>query len=335
MKVAAFTGGVKVPSARFRVRQYIPALQSYGVILDEIGMRGGAYPPAAQWQRPIWGAARLAALGVAAVRSYAYDATLLQREMISSFTTVECLTHSPRIFDVDDAIHLQRGGGFARRLAQMSERVIAGNSFLAEWYSQWNRDVAIMPTGIDSDIYCPRRVHTNGRITIGWIGTSANHSYLTAIEAALREILTRHSDAHLKIVSDQAPDFNMLNPTRWTFVPWSEIGEISDIQTMDIGIMPLADTPWSRGKCSFKMLQYMACGLPVVVAPVGMNAEVLNEATLGIAATSIDDWVDAIDALVASAQMRTQMGEAGRGVIEKKYAINVLAPQFAKHLGHG
>lgn len=99
--------------------------------------------------------------------------------------------------------------------------------------------------------------------------------------------------------------------------------------------MPLADTLWSRGKCSFKMLQYMACGLPVVVAPVGMNAEVLNEATLGIAATSIDDWVDAIDALVASAQMRTQMGEAGRGVIEKKYAINVLAPQFAKHLGHG
>ena len=140
MKVAAFTGGVKVPSARFRVRQYIPALQSYGVILDEIGMRGGAYPPAAQWQRPIWGAARLAALGVAAVRSYAYDATLLQREMISSFTTVERLTHSPRIFDVDDAIHLHRGGGFARRLAQMSERVIAGNSFLAEWYSQWNRD---------------------------------------------------------------------------------------------------------------------------------------------------------------------------------------------------
>jgi glycosyltransferase involved in cell wall biosynthesis len=335
IKIAAFTGGLSVPSARFRVRQYIPALAAQGVIVDEIGLRGGAYPPAAKWQRPIWAAARLAALGIAAAKSYRYDTVLLQREMMSSFITLEPLTRSPRVLDVDDAIHLQRGGGYARRLAEISERVIVGNSFLADWYSQWNRDVVIMPTGIDSEVYVPQQARPDGPVVIGWIGTSANHAYLIEIETALRRVLENHCDSHLKIVSDKAPPFTKLAPDRWTFVPWCEANEIADIQTIDIGIMPLADTPWSRGKCSFKMLQYMSCGLPVVVAPVGMNKQVLSEGDIGFAATTAQEWIEAIDALVISAKTRTQMGEEGRSVIEKKYAIKVLAPQFAKHLGQG
>jgi glycosyltransferase involved in cell wall biosynthesis len=335
IKVAAFTGGFNVPSARFRVRQYIPALAKQSITVDEIGLHGGAYPPVAKWQRPIWAASRLAALGVAAAKSYRYDMVLLQREMISSFITLEPLTRSPRILDVDDAIHLQRGGDYARRLAEISDRVIAGNSFLADWYRQWNSDVVIMPTGIDSDVYVPTHEHTKEQITIGWIGTSANHAYLIEIESALHQVLRNHTNSHLKIVSDKAPLFTMIAPDRWTFVPWHETSEIVDIQTMDIGIMPLADTPWSRGKCSFKMLQYMSCGLPVVVAPIGMNAQVLSENDIGFAATTVQEWIDAIDALVVSAKIRMQMGKAGRSVIEEKYSINVLAPQFAKHLGQG
>jgi glycosyltransferase involved in cell wall biosynthesis len=196
---------------------------------------------------------------------------MLQREMISSHLTLERFTPSPRVLDVDDAIHLLRGGDFARKLAQISDRVIAGNSYLAEWYSAWNRDVVILPTAVDADRYVPAPAVGRDMIVIGWIGTSANFGYLETLAPALARVVAEHPHVHIKIVSDRAPAFSALAPDRWSFVKWGEASEISDIQSMDIGIMPLADSPWARGKCSFKMLQYMACGLPVVVSPVGMG----------------------------------------------------------------
>jgi glycosyltransferase involved in cell wall biosynthesis len=333
VRVAAFTGGQAVPSARFRVRQYIPALSELGVDVTEFGHGGGGvYPPSQRWRTPLWGATRLSALAADVIRARAFDCTLLQREMVSSFLTLEPLTKSPRILDVDDAVHLHRGGGFARRIAALSNRVIAGNSFLAEWYGQWNRDVVILPTGVDSTRYTPNLRAKADSVVIGWIGTASNHVYLDVIEQALALTLEKHAEAHLLIISDRPPQFTTLSPDRWSFKKWSEKDEISDIQSLDIGIMPLINTEIARGKCSFKMLQYMSCGLPVVASPVGMNAQVLSEGAFGHSATTTDEWLGALGELIEHADRRNKLGREGRKLVEKSYSIKILAPKLATYL---
>ena len=333
MKVAAFTPGGDVPSARFRVRQFIPHLRALGVTLDEMATRTVAYPPRRRWARPAWGAARLAELAYLSARSHRYDAVMLQREMISSMVTLEATTGRPRILDVDDSIHLARGGKTARRLAELSTRVIAGNAYLADWYRRWNRDVVILPTAVDSERYRPAAATADREtLVIGWIGTSANHAYLAGIEPALVRVVAAHDRVRVRIVSDRPPPFAVLDPARWSFSPWSEEREVADIQSMDIGIMPLVDSEWARGKCSFKMLQYMSCGLPVVVSPVGMNAEVLREGAIGHAARNESEWTDALSGLLGSARSRAAMGAAGRALVERRYATRVLAAELARHL---
>lgn len=276
--------------------------------------------------------ARLAELGWQTLRSHRFDRVVLQREMLSSLATLEGLTKRPRLLDVDDAIHLLRGGRFARRIAEACDRVICGNPWLADVYSDWARDVVILPTGVDADRYHPVEKTQADRLVIGWIGTAANFPYLEAIEPALKIILVRHADVDVRIVSNAPPVFPNIDPSRWSFGKWSEPREVAEIQATDIGIMPLADTDWARGKCSFKMLQYMACGKPVVVSPIGMNADVLAMDALGIGARSVDEWVDALDLLVASHTERSRLGRAGRAVVERAFSLSILAPQLAHHL---
>lgn len=334
MKVAAFTPGPRVPSARFRVRQFIPMLETLGITLDELMTRTSAYPPPQAWRRPLWGGARLGELAALTLRSRRYDAVLLQREMVSSFVTLEPFTGRPRILDVDDAIHLLRGGRAARRLAEISDRVIAGNDYLAEWYGRWNSDVTVIPTAVDTDRYvsAERAAEPDEGPVIGWIGTSANHAYLNEIEPALERVLEAHPTARLKIVSDRPPGFSRLDSRRWRFVAWSEAAEAAEIQSMDIGIMPLADSEWARGKCSFKMLQYMACTIPVVVSPVGMNAQVLRDGPIGLAARGEGEWVEALGTLLGDSALRHAMGKAGREVVERNYSVRVTAPKLAAAL---
>jgi glycosyltransferase involved in cell wall biosynthesis len=329
IKVAAFVSGDAVPSARFRVRQYIAALREMGISFREMRTHTTAYPPSQRILRPAWAAARLVELTPAVARSRHYDCVFLQRSMVSSFVTLEAWTGRPRVFDVDDAIHLRRGGEASRRLAAISHTVIAGNSWLADWYYRWNRNVVILPTAVDSDVYRPIPQRPDSEVvTVGWIGTSSNHPYLLAIEDAICDALEAQPRLSLKVVSDRPPPFRRLDRNRWTFVRWSEADEVQELQSMEIGIMPLADSDWARGKCSFKMLQYMACGIPVVVSPVGMNLEVLAQAELGIAATNRRQWADALCDLVASAELRAQMGSAGRQVVERRYATAIVAKEL-------
>jgi glycosyltransferase involved in cell wall biosynthesis len=334
MKVAAFTPGGNVPSARFRVRQYQPYLPSLGVHLDEMSTRTSSYPPAARWQRPLWAAARLAELTRRAIASRGYDAVLLQREMVTSMVTLEPFTGRPRFLDVDDAIHMLRGGAAAKRLAQVSDRVIAGNAYLAEWYRQWNRDVVLLPTAVDAERFVPApKTEEPESLIVGWIGTSDNHWHLLGSESAWVTALAARPRLQLRIISDSPPPFTQIDPQRWSFKPWSAADEVVDIQAIDIGIMPLIDTAWTRGKCSFKMLQYMACAIPVVVAPTGMNAEVLAQGEVGFAARTDAEWVEAIAALADSPSERRRRGGEGRAVIERHYATRVLAGRLAGYLG--
>lgn len=331
IRVAAFTGGVAVPSARFRVRQYIPALLQHGIAVTEMPSRFGVYPPQNKLIRPFWAGATLAGQVPNVIKSHCYDVAWLQREMLSSFATLECLTGKPRVLDVDDAIFLHRHGDFARRLAQLSDRVICGNAYLAEWFSAWNKNIFVIPTAVDTDRYAPvikQREHQD-ELIIGWIGTSGNLKYVYAVEAALAKAMAIYPKVKLRIVSDKMPLFRRVDMSRCEFIRWSESIEVESIQGMDIGIMPLEDSAWARGKCSYKMLQYMACGIPVVVSPVGMNAEVLSIAHSGIGAISMDEWCDAIVSLIKDSALRKKMGGLGRQVAVGSFSVTKVVPQIA------
>lgn len=312
------------------MRQYVGRLLRERIRVEEFPARLGAYPPGSRWIRPAWGMATLTARLPGIARSHGYDLTLLEREFVSTFVTFERLTKRPRVLDVDDAIWMHRGGEFARRLAEACEGVICGNSFLAEKFSCWNQNVRVIPTGVDTERFAP-----NGRTeeaVIGWSGTSGGFKYLYKIEEALLAALEKAPGSRLRIVSDRRPVLQRIPAERVEFIPWEEGNEVKTVQGMAVGIMPLEDTDWERGKCSFKMLTYMACGIPVVVSPVGMNVEVLSQGEAGIGVRTRDEWVDALGCLLRNPEQREEMGKAGRRVVEEKYSVDAIAPALADML---
>jgi glycosyltransferase involved in cell wall biosynthesis len=333
LRVTALTGGRNVPSARFRVEQLAPALRRDGVELEVRHARISSFPPSSRPLRPFWLAATLAARlpDIAATRRG--QVTLLQREFVSSLATLERFTARPRVLDVDDAIWLNRGdGGFARRLAREVDVVVAGNVFLAEWFGAWCGRVEILPTAIDTDRFRPAvatPVLPGPRPpAIGWTGSSANFPYLMLWEDALRAVLSAVPDAKVLICADRRPPLDRLPADRWQWVPWTPAVEVPFLQSLDIGLMPLADTPWARGKCSYKMLQYLACGVPAVVSPVGMNNEVLAQDQVGIGACDADEAAAAMVGLLADPARCAALGLTGRALVERCYAIDIVAPRL-------
>jgi len=316
------------------VRQYVPALSQLGLEVHEYVARFGSYPPVSQLVRPFWGIATLAQRipGIVASHICSYDLSLLQREFFSTMDTLEGFTKCPRILDVDDAIWVHRRGAFARRLAARCDAVICGNTFLAENFSKWNPNVSILPTAVDTNRYRPANRRTGGAKIIGWSGSSSGLRYLYTIEPALAKVLRRHRKARVRIVSNAAPSFQEIQPHQLEYIPWSPLVEVEALQEMTVGLMLLDDGPWSRGKCSYKMLLYMACGVPVVVAPVGMNAEILARSDVGIGASTLAEWTAAIDALLSDPQGAAVLGENGRREVVSHYSLKVLAPRLASYL---
>jgi glycosyltransferase involved in cell wall biosynthesis len=332
LKVAAYTGGRSVPSARFRVRQYIPALKALGVEVRERWAKLGSYPPAIKALRPLWGMAAICERAVSAAGSFSADVTLLQREMLSTFVTAEPFTKPPRALDVDDAIWLYGGGSFARRLAGLSELVICGNDFLAEQFQRWNPNIHILPTAVDTSRYRPLdSVQTVGHKRIGWCGSGSTLRYLEALTPVFKAVLERRKDVKLRIVADVRPVLDGIAENQLEFIPWSPEVEVRAIQEMSVGLMPLENTSWARGKCSFKLLTYMACGIPVVASPVGMNVAVLS-AGGGIAARGHDEWIDAIHSLLDEEAMAQRMGQQGREAVLRGYSLSAVAPLLARIL---
>ncbi len=330
LRVAAFTGGENVPGARFRIRQHIPALRNLDVDVAEFPAPLGMYPPPSRLARPLWGVATLAARLPGIVRSHGYDVSWLQREMLSKYVTLEPLTRAPRVLDVDDAIWLYRPGRFAPRLARLCAGIICGNSYLAEHFERWNPNIAIVPTAVDTRRFTVAA--PSEELVIGWSGTSGGYEYFRPIEPAFATVLQRFPEARLRIVSDRPPTFTHIPRERVEYIPWSPGNEVSAIQGMSIGIMPLLDSPWDRGKCSFKMLTYMACGIPVVATPVGMNADVLAAGDCGLGARSVDDWVDALTTLLDNRSQAQACGRTGRQIIVERYSAEVVAPALKQAL---
>jgi len=333
MKIACITGSPEEPSSRYRIRQYIPSLNKVGFDLVDYPSVIGRYPPAGFKNRIIWIMKIMIERfsQVVKINKCNYDCVILQREMVSTLHTFERYINAKVILDVDDAIYLHKGGHFIKKIAKKSNAVICGNTFLAEKFSAWNKNVHIIPTAVDTDKFIPKQFshdYSKQKITIGWVGTSGGFRYLNLIENAIHHILSKHENIEFLVISNEKPRFKIIE--NFQYIKWSPEDEVENFQKLDIGIMPLENDEWTKGKCSYKMLQYMSCGIPVVVSAVGMNNEVLLKGNIGFGASDyLNDWVLYLSKLVQDSNLRETMGSNGRDVVEQHYSIKVLSHSFS------
>lgn len=330
LRIAAFTGGRDVPSARFRVRQYIDAWSRDGLLVTEYTNLAGTYPPAARLARPVWAAANVLSSSLNVVRARGADLSLVQREFLSTYVTLERCTSAPRVLDVDDAIWAHRRGAFTARLAQLCALVICGNRFIEEYFNQLGRPTIVVPTAVDTVRFHPRDdTLPTGTLSIGWVGVSSGLRYLEERADALATALRAVPQARLRIMSNAAPRLPSVPSDRWTFEPWAADREAGFIRSLDIGIMPLADTEFERGKCSYKMLLYMSSGVPVVVSPVGMNADVLALGSVGLGPRTDREWTEALVDLATDAEWRRRAGTTGRVLVVRHFEREQVAARLA------
>jgi glycosyltransferase involved in cell wall biosynthesis len=161
------------------------------------------------------------------------------------------------------------------------------------------------------------------------MGTYSNIEHVNKIENALRIVMNKFPQVRLRIVSDQRPQFKNISSAKLEYIKWSPENEVACLQGLSVGIMPLEESLWTRGKCSYKMLQYLACGVPVVVSPIGMNSEVLGRGQCGLAANDEHGWIDGLTTLLENAKLRRQMGTTGRQVVLDHYSVEALVPELS------
>lgn len=251
-------------------------------------------------------------------------------------------TDVPLVVDYDDAVfhrydmHCSRAirrllGIKLDRLMESATLITVGNPYLADRAKAAGASrVEIVPTVVDLTAYtirsAPLPTHSP---SIGWIGTPSTWSeYMVPLMPLLQQVAEAHG-ARIAVVG--AGRAGNEHPLLDNF-QWTEDSEVERIHSMDIGIMPLTDTPWARGKCGYKLIQYMACGLPVIASPVGVNAEIVEHGVNGFLASTEAEWTNALRTLLSDAALRMRMGEAGRRKIERDYSLEVWGPRVAKIL---
>ena len=272
-----------------------------------------------------------------------FDLVLVQREAFMTGSTqyerALAATGKPFIYDFDDAIwHMDvsdgnrklrwlKDPGKTAKIIRSATWVIAGNDYLADHARQYNPHVEVIPTVIDTDKYVVRpRDATDGRVVIGWTGSHTTVNHLKQVLPMLYALYEQWGDRILfRVISDRefvAPGLPVEN------VRWSSAREVEDLADIDIGIMPLPDNEWSRGKCGFKGLQYMGMAKAVVLSRVGVNTTIVTDNVNGFLAGSQAEWIDKLGQLIADADLRERSGRAARITVEERYSVNAWRDRY-------
>jgi glycosyltransferase involved in cell wall biosynthesis len=330
VKVHFLTQDDADPATRFRVMAFLPHLEERGY-----QVRQDVVPPGGRTRRLLLEATADA------------DVVVLQRRLFNLRDQSRLRRHARRlVFDFDDTIMLKdrgrgsgtRSGRFSR-IVRQADLVIAGNAYLEAATRRYTRRVVVLPTVVDTERFAPRPVAAPGPLTLGWIGSHSTVPYLEARTATLAEAATRLAAAGIEVQVEVIADRfgglpERVGPATLRRTPWSEDVEVPAIHRLDLGLMPLPDDPWTRGKCGFKLLQYLACEVPAVADPVGVNREILAPAADGTPVGGLlptDDaaWCEAIVQLGQDPGRRRELGRRGRERVEASYSVCSAVPRLA------
>jgi glycosyltransferase involved in cell wall biosynthesis len=346
MKVLALTRyGRLGASSRVRFYQYQAFLAAQSIDIDWMPLFSDAYVRGLQGgQRSVREvASAYASRAMKLVRNRGYDLLWIEKDALPwlpAWVEQALLgANVPCVLDYDDAVfHAYDGhrslvvrrllGGKHRALMRAAALVVAGNRYLADYaLASGASKVEVVPTVVDLARYPEPGGSAGGgaaRPVVGWIGQRATARFLQPLAPVFRK-LAEEGVADFAAIGIDAAEAGL--PMR--SVPWSEDTEVKRLRDFDIGIMPLADGPFERGKCGYKLIQYMACGLPVIASPVGVNQQIVVPGQNGFHAVTLAEWDTAVRALAGDAAMRRRMGMAGRQQVERHYSLQVAGPRLA------
>ncbi|NBW35228.1 MAG: glycosyltransferase family 1 protein [Cytophagia bacterium] len=247
------------------------------------------------------------------------------------------------IYDFDDAIWLTdkpnenriekfvKSRSKVAKICSWSYKISCGNDYLASYAKQFNANVVVNPTTIDTEKLqaskSSKKDNINQNIVIGWTGSHSTLKYLENISSILKKIEERFENVSFLVIANRAPSLNLKN---LTFIEWRAETEIEDLQKMDIGLMPLPDDEWAKGKCGFKALQYMALGIPPVISPVGVNNTIIQYGVNGFLADTEQEWLDVISKLIEGKELRKIIGVQASETVEKNYSVKSNKENFLK-----
>jgi glycosyltransferase involved in cell wall biosynthesis len=332
----------RIAAIRYRIGTFARMLESEGysctICLPQSTTEEGHYYGAASRIGKLWLLGKVALRRIAQLRHVPRADVIFFRGKLFPYgppilERLVCLMNSRVIFDIDDAIweppaHVNSiflrlvDYGWTRKMARCCQHAIVGNETLAEYVRPLNPNVSIVPTCIDMALHREKAYEGTAPVVLGWTGLKDNLGYLEPIEAVLQSLAKEHGvTLHIATGKDYTLDDVVVeNET------WDAQHEIDYLQKADVGLMPLHDTPRARGKCAFKALQYMAVGTPVVLSPVGMNADVVRDGVDGFHATTPQEWQEKLTRLITDAPLRERMGRAARETVASRYSHDVYYP---------
>ena len=330
-------------SSRYRFYQYIPYFQDQGAQITIEPLLGDNYI------NYLYNKTNIPLIEIikkyferifSLLKKNKFDIIWLQQEAFpwlpAWFETALTKSKIPLIVDYDDAFfhrydqHSSNAVKFflkykIDKVMNSADLVVAGNRYLSDRaIKNKTKKVVILPTVVDINCYSTESLSDDKLFTIGWIGSPSTAKYLFVIQNAL-EVIYKLGDVKVVLVGSGSMEMENL-PLE--IRKWNESTEVKDIQSFDVGIMPLTDSLWERGKCGFKLIQYMACGKPVVASPIGINAEIVKHGVNGFLANNQEEWVKYFEILRNDRDLRKRMGIAGRKLVEEKYSLQVNAPKL-------
>lgn len=342
----------KAPSQRFRFEHFIPKLVKAGHevrfegFLDDDGWdilysRGNHLKKVAALLRGVWRRA------VLLFQLHKYDMAFVHREAMPLgppvYEWIMAKVIGLRfIYDYDDAIWLPNTSKENKiaawlkwhhkvaSICQWAATVSAGNEYLAAFARPYNDSVVVLPTVVDTSIHTIKSEKVAGRkIVVGWTGSHSTLPYLDELVPILQQLEASY-DFEFLVIADKNPQLPIKG---FRFLAWSKESEIDDLAQIDIGVMPLHDDEWAKGKCGFKAIQFLALGIPAVVSPVGVNAQIVTHGESGFLCSTPSEWADALAKLLDSADLRTGLGNHGRQRIEEAYSVSSQEKLFFSLFG--
>lgn len=335
----------RAPGQRFRFEQYLTYIEKNGFEIhfsflinekqDKVFYSNGNYlKKAIILLQSIW--KRINNV----IHKNDYDVIFIFREALMLGTTFFekqfANSKAKVIFDFDDAIWINQESKSSapnknlswlknpektKEIIALSDMVIAGNQYLADYAKIFNDNVVIIPTTIDTEEYQPKKVgdYKKEVVCIGWSGSKTTIDHFEEALPILKIIKDKYKDTvTFKVIGDGEYKNDRLGITGH---PWKKDSELQDLSEIDIGIMPLPNDEWAKGKCGLKGLQYMALGIPTLMSPVGVNTQIIQESENGFLPITVDDWVEKLSILIESEELRKIIGQNGRKTVESKYSV--------------